>query len=97
MLSDSIFQSELLMSEDNYLRAFPDQEGFRFFLLDAPAGQSDRVSATLEQGSADLGLDVVSTAERLAGFHRVENTYLSTFQSLGGLGLVLGTLGSWRS
>src|SRR5262249_29714676 len=32
-------------------------------------------------------------AERLAGFHRVENTYLSTFQSLGTLGLLLGTLG----
>ena len=36
---------------------------------------------------------MASTAERLAGFHRVEYTYLSTFQMLGGLGLVLGTLG----
>ena len=36
---------------------------------------------------------VESTRERLAAFHRVENTYLSTFQSLGALGLVLGTLG----
>ena len=33
------------------------------------------------------------TAERLAQFHRVENTYLSTFQTLGGLGLLLGTFG----
>ena len=33
------------------------------------------------------------TAERLASFHRVENTYLSTFQALGGLGLLLGTIG----
>src|SRR5690606_8689225 len=31
--------------------------------------------------------------ERLEAFHRVENTYLSTFQSLGGLGLLLGTIG----
>ena len=36
---------------------------------------------------------MVSTSERLASFHRVENTYLSTFQMLGGLGLLLGTLG----
>ena len=36
---------------------------------------------------------VESSRERLAGFHRVENTYLSTFQSLGALGLVLGTIG----
>ena len=33
------------------------------------------------------------TSERLAAFHRVENTYLSTFQALGGLGLLLGTVG----
>jgi ABC-type antimicrobial peptide transport system permease subunit len=36
---------------------------------------------------------VTATPERLAAFHRVENTYLSTFQALGGLGLLLGTLG----
>jgi len=35
----------------------------------------------------------VTTAARLAGFHQVENTYLSTFRSLGALGLVLGTVG----
>ena len=34
-----------------------------------------------------------SAVERLAAFHRVENTYLSTFQALGGLGLLLGTVG----
>src|SRR5690606_41386733 len=32
-------------------------------------------------------------AERLADFLAVQNTYLSTFQTLGGLGLLLGTLG----
>ena len=35
----------------------------------------------------------MSTVERLDAFHRVENTYLSTFQALGGLGLLLGTIG----
>jgi hypothetical protein len=92
-LGDSIFQSELLMSEGNFLRLFPDQEGFRFFLLDTAPAQSERITEVLEQNLADLGFDVTATAERLAGFHRVENTYLSTFQTLGGLGLVLGTLG----
>jgi ABC-type antimicrobial peptide transport system permease subunit len=41
----------------------------------------------------DFGADATGTAERLAQFHRVENTYLSTFQTLGGLGLLLGTVG----
>ena len=41
----------------------------------------------------DYGLDVTSTTEKLASYRVVENTYLSTFQTLGGLGLLLGTLG----
>jgi len=93
-LSDSIFQSELLMSEKNFLRLFPAEEGYRMFLLDVPnRQQSAEVSTILEERLSDFGFDVVSTGERLANFHRVENTYLSTFQMLGGLGLVLGTFG----
>ncbi len=93
MLRDSVFQGELLMSERNFLRAFPDEEGFRLFLLDVSSEQTDQVTEALEQRLVDFGVDVVGTAERLAAFHRVENTYLSTFQTLGGLGLVLGTFG----
>ena len=92
-LSDSVFQSELLMSEKNFLRLFPDQQGYRFFLIDAPESDLSAISATLEDRLSDYGFDAVPTSERLADFHRVENTYLSTFQMLGGLGLVLGTLG----
>jgi putative ABC transport system permease protein len=93
-LSDSIFQGEMLMSERNFLRLFPEQEGYRFFLLDLPAPErSAEVAAALEDRLSDFGFDALPTAERLAGFHRVENTFLSTFQMLGGLGLALGTLG----
>ena len=92
-LSDSIFQSELLMSDKNFVRLFPDKQGYRFFLLDTPAANASAVAATLEDRLSDFGFDAQSTADRLANFHRVENTYLSTFQLLGGLGLILGTLG----
>jgi ABC-type antimicrobial peptide transport system permease subunit len=93
-LSDSIFQSELLMSEKNFLRLFPSEEGYRMFLVDVPnRQQAPQVSTVLEERLSDFGFDAVSTDERLANFHRVENTYLSTFQMLGGLGLALGTLG----
>ena len=92
-LSDSIFQSELLMSDKNFVRLFPDEQGYRFFLLDTPAAKSAVVAATLEDRLSDFGFDAQSTTDRLLNFHRVENTYLSTFQLLGGLGLVLGTLG----
>jgi putative ABC transport system permease protein len=92
-LDDSIFQSELIVSEKNFTRAFPDEQGFRYFLIDAPAGHARQIGTQLEEDLSDNGFVAVSTAERLAAFHRVENTYLSTFQALGGLGLLLGTLG----
>ena len=92
-LSDSIFQSELLISEENFLRTFPHEQGFRFFLVDSPRERADEVTEILEAGLSDSGFDVQATGERLAAFHRVENTYLSTFQTLGGLGLLLGTVG----
>ena len=92
-LSDSIFQRELLIGERHFQRVFPDYDGYRFFLVDAPPERTGEVSAALEDRLADFGFDVVSAAERLAAFHRVENTYLATFQTLGGLGLILGTFG----
>jgi len=93
-LADSIFQSEFLMAENQFLQLFPEQQGYRFFLIDTPEFPAPTaIAATLEDRLSDFGFDVVPTAERLANFHRVENTYLSTFQMLGGLGLLLGTLG----
>ncbi len=47
----------------------------------------------LERTLAGFGFDAVPTAQRLQAFQAVENTYLGTFQTLGGLGLLLGTLG----
>jgi len=92
-LRDSLFQSELIMSEKHFLRAFPRIEGFRFFLMDTPPGTGEEVTAMLEDRLSDYGFDVAPTAVRLAAFHRVNNTYLSTFQALGGMGLLLGTFG----
>jgi putative ABC transport system permease protein len=85
-LQDSIFQSELLISERNFLRLYPETEGYRFFLIQPPAG-------TLEEAFSEYAFDIQPAAARLAGFHRVENTYLATFRALGGFGLLLGTIG----
>jgi ABC-type antimicrobial peptide transport system permease subunit len=92
-LADSVFQGELLMSESNFKKLFPDQEGYRFFLIDGAPEKSSEIAAALEDKLSDFGFDAIGTEEKLAGFHQVENTYLSTFQTLGGLGLLLGTLG----
>ncbi len=93
LLDSSLLQGDVLMSEAALLRVNPDTEGYRAFLIETPPGQAGRVSDLLEDRLGDLGFDAVSARARLAAFLQVQNTYLSTFQSLGGLGLVLGTLG----
>ncbi|MBY0521984.1 MAG: FtsX-like permease family protein [Gemmataceae bacterium] len=93
LLQDSIFQGELLMSEANFLKLYPGHEGYNFFLIDAPPERAGSLKPLLETALADRGFEVTSTVQRLAAYLAVENTYLSTFQMLGGLGLVLGALG----
>jgi putative ABC transport system permease protein len=93
MLRDSTLQGELTISEGNFLRAFPSQEGFRFFLLEAPPDEAASLVQPLMERLGDWGFKVETSGERLAAYHRVENTYLSTFQLLGALGLILGTVG----
>ena len=92
-LEDSVFQSELIMGEQAFRRLFPALDGYRVFLLDVPRPDESALVARLESTLADQGFDAATTRDRLAAYHRVENTYLSTFQALGGLGLVLGTVG----
>jgi putative ABC transport system permease protein len=96
-LRDSVLQGELVMADGQFVRLFPSQEGYRFFLIDAPdvrtTGQARQLAEIIEKDLQPFGVDAVSTVERLDAFHRVENTYLSTFQALGGLGLLLGTIG----
>ena len=95
-IADSVLQGELIMSEANFTRLFPSQQGYRYFLIDAPVQtveEASTLAGVLEKELTTFGFDAVTTVERLDAFHRVENTYLSTFQSLGGLGLLLGTIG----
>jgi putative ABC transport system permease protein len=92
-----VLQGELVLSEDAFVRLFPQQQGYRLFLVDAPSVRSlddaRAVAGLVERELQPFGVDATVTSERLAAFHRVENTYLSTFQALGGLGLLLGTVG----
>jgi hypothetical protein len=92
-LADSLLQSELIVGESQFVRLFPRHEGHRVWLIDAPSERARDVAAHLEDRLADFGVDVVDTRARLAAYHQVENTYLATFQALGALGLLLGTLG----
>jgi ABC-type lipoprotein release transport system permease subunit len=92
-LKSTVFQSELLISEEQFLEHFPGRGGYGYFLIDAPASDEHEIARTLEAGLAPFGLDVTTTREKLESYKVVEHTYLATFQMVGGLGLLLGTVG----
>ena len=104
MLDGSVLQGVLLMSDSNFRKHFPKQSGFRYFLIGANAervqnsghfsdDEVNRLATLLEGALTPYGFDAERVSDRIAAFLIVQNTYLSTFQSLGGFGLLLGTLG----
>ncbi len=93
MFDGAVFQGVLLMSEANFLKLFPERKGFQYFLVEVPPEHAKAAAEMLETELAEYGFDTEPVAERLTRFLAVQNTYLSTFQTLGGLGLLLGTFG----
>jgi putative ABC transport system permease protein len=93
MLKASILQGSLIISEDEFVRRFPSEDGYRMFLIDAPQDKAEVVAGELSSALRDFGLVLTPARQRLAAFSAVENTYLSIFQILGSLGLVLGSVG----
>ena len=92
-VANSILQGSLIIDERLFREKFPNETGFRMFLIDAPRTNQGVVSKELSRGLRDAGLELTPTTERLAAYNAVQNTYLNTFQVLGGLGLLLGTAG----
>ena len=92
-VANSILQGQLIIDEAEFVKRFPGESGYRMFLVDAPSNAVSQVSATLSRAMQDVGLELTPAAQRLAQFNAVQNTYLGTFQVLGGLGLLLGSVG----
>jgi putative ABC transport system permease protein len=100
-LDRSIFQSELLMNEPNFLKLFPAQSGFSTILVETRPADVPSITALLretlndekDQEKSDYSAAIQTTAARLDAYHEVANTYLATFRVLGSLGLMLGTIG----
>lgn len=92
-VANSMLQGAVLVSEARFVEKFPGVSGYRIFLIDAPPERAEAVSAVLSAKLGDLGFEATPAPRRLAEFNAVQNTYLSTFQVLGGLGLLLGSIG----
>ncbi len=108
-VANSVLQGNLVIDEAEFVKRFPSESGSRAFLIDVAAevtrrnsadtdppphvGGHDGLSADLTRALQDTGLEITSAPKRLAMFNAVQNTYLDTFQMLGGLGLLLGSVG----
>ncbi|BBO35041.1 FtsX-like permease family protein [Lacipirellula parvula] len=95
LLANSVLQGDVLIGEENFVKLFPETSGRRFFLIRRGANSppTAELAALLETQLEDYGFDAVDARQRLAELLAVQNTYLSTFQSLGALGLLLGVVG----
>jgi ABC-type antimicrobial peptide transport system permease subunit len=92
-LGGSIFQSQMLMGEANFRELFPAQAGYQMVLVETGEQNAADVAKLLSKELDEYAVSVDTTAARLAAYHQVANTYLSTFRVLGSLGLMLGTIG----
>lgn len=90
-LQGSMLQGSLVISESHFRKIFPEVSGSREFLINA--ADTAAVSGLLTRAMQDFGMEITPTIEVMNRFNAVQNTYLSTFQLLGQLGVLLGSLG----
>lgn len=95
LLNNSVLQGKLIIAERSFQAIFPKISGYRFFLIStsAASGSTSEQIGILESGLSAAGLDVQHSEVLLEKLLGVQNTYISAFQSLGALGLMLGTIG----
>jgi ABC-type antimicrobial peptide transport system permease subunit len=93
IIRDSILQGNLMISRDNFATLFPSRTACRVILVDASDEAAGPAARILERRYAGHGLVLTPAEDRVAAFKAVERSYLAVFQVLGGLGLLLGTVG----
>lgn len=92
-LDNSIFQGNILIADSLFVQNFPSTSGSKIMLIDAPKANQQQFTGLLNSALTDYGIEITPTANRLAEFNSVENTYLTVFMVLGGLGVIIGTFG----
>jgi ABC-type lipoprotein release transport system permease subunit len=90
-LANSMLQGDLIISEKQFVKHFPSASGYRVFLIDSK--NTTETAEALNYALEDYGLELTPAVRRLAEFSQVQNTYLDIFQALGGLALLLGSVG----
>ena len=105
LLEPSILQGFVLLSERNFQRMYPRRSGYGMALIDAnsstkkigsttlPLQREQQVAQAIVAAWTDSSVSVQLAVDRLRRLFAVQNTFLASFQALGTLGLLLGTVG----
>jgi putative ABC transport system permease protein len=92
-LANSIFQGNAIIDDQLFLKHFPSNSGSHLLLVDGAPEDLEENMNELSRAFRNEGVEIEVAADRLAMFNQVENTYLSIFMLLGGLAMILGTVG----
>jgi ABC-type antimicrobial peptide transport system permease subunit len=93
LLAFSIFAGEILVSEERFHAMFPEVSAPSMFLIRGLSRNTRALAEALRRNLGDAGIEVRETRDILSDLLAVQNTYLAAFLVLGGLGIVLGTVG----
>lgn len=88
--SGSVFHGNILIDEDLFDKAWPENNGCNIFLV--RSDEAEPMKQYLQQSLYEYGIRVTPTPERLETINEVTDTYLSIFMTLGSIGLLLGLL-----
>ncbi len=93
IIHDSVLQGGLIISEDEFINHFGSVQGYEKFLIDVKNQKTEQLSPLLSKTLRRFGFSSRKTTEKLMQFNAVQNTYLSIFELLSGLGIIIGTAG----
>ncbi|MCK5470235.1 MAG: hypothetical protein KAI99_17050, partial [Cyclobacteriaceae bacterium] len=68
-LANSIFQGNVLIDEDLFLKHFPSSSGSHIFLVDGPGEEREESTKNLQRAFRNEGLEIEYAADRLATFN----------------------------
>jgi len=92
-LKSSIFQGNVLIGMENFIKYYPSVSGISVMLVDGNPDLTDLYNSTLNERLENYGINTELTTDRLASFYEVTNTYLSVFGVFGAFGMIIGIAG----
>ena len=92
MLSNSIFQGNIVIDKELFNRAWPQITGSELFLAKTTEQETASCHQLLSQALHEYGVRVNTTNSRMKQFYTVTDTYLTIFMTLGSIGMLLGII-----